>query len=122
MKNGSSIGDANHIDEEPENFETWHKPLFVAYDDLKPTNCNGYSSILSNEVEKDRLKNIFTIPLIPGLTNDFSATYTDLWCAHDIVVWRYGKTSKTIASLDLKLFEKKYLLVCTLSDLIESYI
>ena len=30
MKNGSSIGGDNHIDEEPENFETLHKPLFVA--------------------------------------------------------------------------------------------
>ena len=57
------------------------------------------------------LTNSHSALLIPGPASSYSAIYTALMRAQNVSTWACGGSSKVLASLDLDLYEKAYLLV-----------
>lgn len=75
-----SIEQANHVEQNPDDFEASDDSLFVGHEDVKLFGWNKYSSILSNDADRDRFTNIFTLLLISVPTRDFIAILSALGC------------------------------------------
>ena len=70
----------------------------------------------------NRIRNLVSTSLVPGPASSFSAIYTALKQSQKISSWACGNTGKAVISLDLDLYEKRYLLVNSRNDMKEQFI
>lgn len=93
------------------------KALLPGFEAFEIPSLSGMKSLIGSPISNLELTNVFNVPLIPGPTSDYNVIYSTLKVAHGISSWASGEGTKTIASADLDLYKKLYMLIDGRADL-----
>ena len=97
-------------DDEQNNDEGDHVLLKNKVNDISELKLPSFAATNSLVLKIDTtLTNIFSTPLVPGPASSYSAIYTALMRAQNVLTWSCGDSSKVVVSLDLDLYEKAYM-------------
>ena len=83
---------------------------------------SAYNSIIHDRESPNSTANILLLPLVPGPAEIYSAIYTAFKLAQNVTTHVIGKSSKTIISLDLDLYERALRLRNSSPDFLDKYV
>ena len=83
---------------------------------------SAYNSLIYDRESPNSTANILLFPLVPGPAESYSAIYTAFKLAQNVTTHVIDKSSKTIISLDLDLYERALRLRNSSPDFLDKYV